>query len=421
MIQTKTTNVWTQSANPLPLLRSTHHPAMADQKPNAGAAAPAGKVVFNPYAKKKCTTSASAVTSSAPSTTTTSTSFNKRPWSGAASKSNTNSEQKKQTIQSRPNPPDIGPLSTFSQAFGGEDPDASFGEEERAQQRAFDEALASSTSNKLNANKTTSNNATTSNATQINQQNLRDHHALLQPHILHVSTRQRGNPILAHIRNVPYQFSPMVPDYIFATTRCALYLSLRYHNLHPNYIHRRIAELKSDFELRVLLCHVDLDDNASVLLFLNDLCVQNNLTLILAWSEEEAARYVETFKAFDGKDASLIQKKEHTNYIDQISHVLGSVRSVNKTDSSQLLSQFGTWKNLVGASVEELSVCPGVGVKKVRRLYEAFHRPFSRDAAKRRKQKEQAAKSENEAESKSPLEKQPAKDDGSFDGERGKC
>ncbi|EED91661.1 predicted protein, partial [Thalassiosira pseudonana CCMP1335] len=191
------------------------------------------------------------------------------------------------------------------------------------------------------------------------------------------STRQRGNPILAHIRNVPYQFSPMVPDYIFATTRCALYLSLRYHNLHPNYIHRRIAELKSDFELRVLLCHVDLDDNASVLLFLNDLCVQNNLTLILAWSEEEAARYVETFKAFEGKDASLIQKKEHTNYIDQISHVLGSVRSVNKTDSSQLLSQFGTWKNLVGASVEELSVCPGVGVKKVRRLYEAFHRPFS--------------------------------------------
>lgn len=180
----------------------------------------------------------------------------------------------------------------------------------------------------------------------------------------------------------------MVPDYIFSPTRCALFLSIRYHNLHSNYIRRRISELGKDFDLRVLLCYVDVDDNANVILSLNNLCVENDLTLILAWSEEEAARYLETLKAFDGKDATLIQKREHTNYPDQIAHALGSVRSVNKTDASQLLSQFGTWKNLVGASVEELSVCPGVGVKKVRRLYEAFHRPFTKEGAKRRKEKE---------------------------------
>ena len=66
--------------------------------------------------------------------------------------------------------------------------------------------------------------------------------------------------------------------------------------------------------------------------------------------------------------------------------------SVNQTDSSQLLTQFGSWKNMTQASIEELSVCPGIGVKKVRRLHEAFHRPFSKEFAKRRKERENKEK-----------------------------
>lgn len=283
-------------------------------------------------------------------------------------------------------PPNIGPSATFSQAFGDDDFD----------QHAFDEAINSSAQSSNNKTHATHTNAST-NETTTNGITLRDHHTMLQPHILHISTRQRGNPILAHIRNVPHQFSPMVPDYIFGPTRCALFLSLRYHNLHPDYIHRRIAELKSDFTLRVLLCYVDIEDNASALLFLNDLCVKNNLTLILSWSEEEAARYLETFKAFDGSDTSAIEKRDHTSHMEQVAHALASVRSVNKTDAGQLLNQFGCWKNIVGASVEELSVCPGVGPKKVRRLYEAFRKPFSRESAKRRKERELDATTKEES------------------------
>ena len=286
-------------------------------------------------------------------------------------------------------PPNIGPSATFSQAFGDDDFD----------QHAFDEAINSSAQSSNNKTHATHTNAST-NETTTNGITLRDHHTMLQPHILHISTRQRGNPILAHVRNVPHQFSPMVPDYIFGPTRCALFLSLRYHNLHPDYIHRRIAELKSDFTLRVLLCYVDIEDNASALLFLNDLCVKNNLTLILSWSEEEAARYLETFKAFDGSDTSAIEKRDHTSHMEQVAHALASVRSVNKTDAGQLLNQFGCWKNIVKASVEELSVCPGVGPKKVRRLYEAFRKPFSRESAKRRKERELDATTKEESKKK---------------------
>ena len=338
--------------------------------------------VFNPYARKK------SIASSAPSAPADISDPASRAAPNCTSGASTNNgvtnnpynKPKKRTQERismeqlppptrRFSPPPADKSTTFSQAFGGEDPDAKFGEEELAQQRAFDESLTST--------------AETSSSTETNNNSIngitpRDNHTILQPHVLHISTRQQGNPIISHIRNVPFKLSTMVPDYIMSPLRCALFLSLRYHNLHPNYIHRRIAELKSDFEYRMLLCYVDIEDNTSPLLFLNDLCVQNNLTLILAWSEEEAARYLETVKAFDGKDASLIQKREHTEHIDQVHHALNSARSVNKTDASQLLNQFGCWRNLVQASADELSVCPGVGPKKVRRLFEAFHRPFSR-------------------------------------------
>lgn len=336
--------------------------------------------VYNPYAKKNGTASASIAPAPhmAPASHDSVNSRAKlapvgNPYNMSATRTGAQ-EHKKQ-------PPPVNEFTTFSQAFGDADPDAQYGEEERAQQLAFDNSMVSTSI-------TTSepefhNNSSTDGITP------RDHQTMLQPHCLHVSTRQRGNPIIDHIRNVPFKYSTMVPDYIMAPTRCALFLSLRYHNLHPNYIHRRIAELKSDFEYRMLLCHVDIEDNTSPILFLNDTCVQNNFTLILAWSEEEAARYLETVKAFDGKDPStVIGKHEPKTQHEKLVHVLGSITSVNKKDAGVLLTQFGSFQHLVAASVDELGVCPGVGPKKVRRLYEAFHRPFSTELVKRRKERE---------------------------------
>ena len=85
---------------------------------------------------------------------------------------------------------------------------------------------------------------------------------------------------------------------------------------------------------------------------------------------------METIKAFQGKDASLIQKKKETTFVEQVAHNLSSIRSVNKTDSAQLLLQFGNLKSLMTATREELGRCPGIGDKKAQRLHHAFHTPF---------------------------------------------
>ena len=42
------------------------------------------------------------------------------------------------------------------------------------------------------------------------------------------------------------------PDYVIGQNACALFLSLRYHTLNPNYIHERLKQLGSrTYNLRV--------------------------------------------------------------------------------------------------------------------------------------------------------------------------
>ena len=71
-----------------------------------------------------------------------------------------------------------------------------------------------------------------------------------------------------------------------------------------------------------------------------------------------------------------------------LSDCLTAVRGVNKTDVLTLSSTFGSLKNIIDCSMEELSLCPGLGPRKVKNLYETFHAPF--DPTKRKKQKTEA-------------------------------
>jgi DNA excision repair protein ERCC-1 len=199
---------------------------------------------------------------------------------------------------------------------------------------------------------------------------------------------------LRHIRNVPWAFTPpaqrLAPDYVWSATRCALFLSIKYHGLKPRYIRGRIGELGSDFACRVLLVLVDQQDSANPLLDLNALAVRHNLTMLLVWTEEEAARYLETFKAMDGKDATLIQRQLKSTFGEQVADVLVE-GGVNRTDALQLLSQFGTVRSLAVASLDELGLVPGMGPVKVQRLHDAFHKPFSSKASALRKRRAREA------------------------------
>jgi DNA excision repair protein ERCC-1 len=85
------------------------------------------------------------------------------------------------------------------------------------------------------------------------------------PSAILVSTRQKGNPILNHVRSLPWEYSDIQCDYVLGATTCALFLSLKYHRLHPEYIYSRIRALGKSYNLRVLLTMVDITNHEEAL------------------------------------------------------------------------------------------------------------------------------------------------------------
>ncbi|KAK6911514.1 hypothetical protein RJ641_023607 [Dillenia turbinata] len=214
--------------------------------------------------------------------------------------------------------------------------------------------------------------ASTSMSTPLSSHYCQSRNAIL------VSHRQKGNPLLKHIRNVRWNLVDIVCDYLLGQNSCALYLSLRYHLLHPDYLYYRIRELQKNFKLRVVLCHVDVEDVVKPLLEVTRTALFHDCTLLCGWSLEECGRYLETIKVYENKPADIIQGQMDTDYMYLLNHALTAVRRVNKTDVVTLGSTFGSLANIMDASMEDLARCPGIGERKVKRLYDTFHDPFKR-------------------------------------------
>ena len=88
---------------------------------------------------------------------------------------------------------------------------------------------------------------------------------------------------------------------------CAVFVSLRYHLLHPKYLATRIASLQRAFRTRAVLCLVDTEDVTKPLGEVNKIAAMGDCALLCAWRPEEAARYVETLKAFEKKSPDAIK------------------------------------------------------------------------------------------------------------------
>ncbi|XP_057376211.1 DNA excision repair protein ERCC-1-like isoform X2 [Daphnia carinata] len=194
-----------------------------------------------------------------------------------------------------------------------------------------------------------------------------------------VNQRQRGNPVLKSIRNVPWEYGELVPDFVMGHTCCALFLSLQYHNLNPQYIHERLKDLGKQYELRILLVQVDIKDPYIPIKELTKICLLADLTLLLAWDAQEAGKIIETYKVFEHKPPDLIMgKQENNNVLAGIADALTSIKSVNRTDAMTLISNFQTLRNIYEASEEDLSLNPGFGPQKARRLFRVLHDKFVR-------------------------------------------
>ncbi|BFG04328.1 DNA excision repair protein ERCC-1 [Drosophila madeirensis] len=197
------------------------------------------------------------------------------------------------------------------------------------------------------------------------------------PHSVLVHSKQRGNPILKSIQSVPLEYrDDIVPDYVVGRTTCILFLSLKYHNLNPDYICQRLKALGKMYELRVLLVQVDTPEPHNALKSLTRISLLADLTMMLAWNAEEAGKIIETYKQFEKRPPDLIMERVDSNPHQKLVAALTNIKPVNKTDAVTLLQTFGNLGNVITASEERLSQVMGLGPRKAKRLYKTLQEPF---------------------------------------------
>lgn len=191
-----------------------------------------------------------------------------------------------------------------------------------------------------------------------------------------VSPRQKGNPLLDKIKSLPWEYGDIPADYVLGVTTCALFLSLKYHRLHPEYIYTRIKNLQGKYALRVVLCMVDIPNHEQSLKELSKTSVINNVTIILSWSAAEGARYLELLKTYENAAPTSIKQHQSTSYSDRMVDFVTTPRSINKTDAVSLVSQFGAIRTAVNARHEEVAQIAGWGEKKVQQWVTSVTEPF---------------------------------------------
>lgn len=190
-------------------------------------------------------------------------------------------------------------------------------------------------------------------------------------HALIIHPNQVKNPLMKCIHRIPWQQDDIVPDFVMGRTVCSLFLSIRYHSLHPHYIYERLDKLGSLYEVRVLLLLIDTQQYEGILKELSKLALTAGCTLVLCWSYEEAAKYLESYKIFETKPADPIMEANSC-----ATECLSTVKKVNKTDAASLVALYGSLDSIITASKENITLCPGLGPHKAERLYQLFHEPF---------------------------------------------
>lgn len=204
------------------------------------------------------------------------------------------------------------------------------------------------------------------------------------PSAILVSPRQKGNPILTSVRAVAWEYADIPADYVVGATTCALFLSLKYHRLHPEYIYNRIRDLKGQYSLRILLTMVDIENHEEPLRELSKTSIVNNVTVMLCWSATEAGRYLEQFKTFEHAAPTSIRAHQSGSYSEKMVDFITAPRSINKTDAVGLVSNFGSIRTAINATPEEIALIAGWGDKKVQRWHSAVRQPFRVNKAARR-------------------------------------
>ena len=222
---------------------------------------------------------------------------------------------------------------------------------------------------------------------------------------LAASVRQRDNPLMTRIRRVKAivgdekQFPELsLFDFLVNSQMKIpiLFISLKFHSKFREYLAHRISHILAHPSAcpPIQLVLVDEEDVGSVETYLEEItmtCVLNGIRLLLAWSNDEAARILEILHVFGPDRAADIARGNistaytgsgnRDQWLAQAKDAICTIQGgVGQKDAMQLLNHFGSVRNLLSASKEELSSVPSIGSKKSVHLHNVFNTKWTSDS-----------------------------------------
>lgn len=99
-----------------------------------------------------------------------------------------------------------------------------------------------------------------------------------------VRRHQGGLPGRRHFRCSLPLVRPVLLPFLLHFADARNVSRLRYHLLHPEYIHGRIKNLGQSYGLRLMIVHCDVDNHQAAMRELTKVCIINEYTMIVAWT-----------------------------------------------------------------------------------------------------------------------------------------
>lgn len=197
-----------------------------------------------------------------------------------------------------------------------------------------------------------------------------------------VNPNQKGNGLLKSLDKIHAIFDENISPahYVLSDSCCALFISLNYHIIHPNYIGEIVDKVRKSYRLKLLLVLIDHTTFEKHLQNLTMLAIRTDFTLLVGWSFDDMARHITNYRLSAGKPADMIKGLEGGNLqaYESLTRALTQVKSVDRLVAANLLANFGTFENLVKADVDGLKMCDNISDTKAERLKQFFDKPFIR-------------------------------------------
>jgi DNA excision repair protein ERCC-1 len=193
---------------------------------------------------------------------------------------------------------------------------------------------------------------------------------------LSISLRQQGNPMIPTLQsNSEVTFiDSSVADFMIGKDLAVLFLTLKYHRQHPDYLTERLRGFRGSFPVRLLLFLVNDENPDRVISRLTSIGFANNLNLILAFTYEEAARWLLTlYNTQDsGVDDLRAMNESHIETATDAFHAIG----LSRREAEGLLNGFPTVGEALLAPRETLGKVPALNEKKIDSLMAVISGPL---------------------------------------------